>query len=648
MRRLFFVLILAFAASASAAVKPGDFVPGFGSNDFVRINFPGHGGSNFDSARAVKVRYESSPPLNISFPYIYVAGIAGDRVAIAKLNANGTLVNSFGSGGIATGTQQFVGNFAGLEFAPNGDLVVGYSGRYMDLYGLHMDGDEFFIEVFDRNGQPRTQQSAYIPLFGDFVNVNWVGVDVKHYDQSHALCKSEIFTLTSTAYSMAVSPGGNLALVGIAEGQVTPEGAEDGYKSYIEQATARFWFDQAAGVYRRAPQSNVAANNSCAGLDYWGLGGGAYKYFYVHGDWTTTLENSNNLSHAAAWLTDDDLRIAGPVIDEFYQSGLDRNHWYGGYHALPSELNAGGSDASGSAWMQGGYWGMDVRNSEFNAMQWVPALPRLFLYGNAENEFYAGGNKNAPVIGFDSGSNAVAARWAFLNSSMSAVYSARTSHGIHRNGKHILLGPLRLCGTINDCTGEWNGFFVSRTSGAPDGLAYAPDTGFADNGSRYYNVRGNNGIPAQRSWAWQGAVLQSNLVVPGEESWSDLIVVGDFRYAESSDETDYDWFITRIRLRGSNGGPNVSLNGTGTGSVTSAPAGINCPGTCAATFTADTQVVLTATPAPGSSFAGWAAGSACESISGAQCTVWVDGEKNVTATFQLQGAGSGIFSDGFE
>jgi len=52
----------------------------------------------------------------------------------------------------------------------------------------------------------------------------------------------------------------------------------------------------------------------------------------------------------------------------------------------------------------------------------------------------------------------------------------------------------------------------------------------------------------------------------------------------------------------------VTLSGTGSGAVTSEPAGINCAGACAAEFDSGSEVVLTAVPAAGSVFAGWSGG----------------------------------------
>jgi hypothetical protein len=49
----------------------------------------------------------------------------------------------------------------------------------------------------------------------------------------------------------------------------------------------------------------------------------------------------------------------------------------------------------------------------------------------------------------------------------------------------------------------------------------------------------------------------------------------------------------------------VSLGGSGTGTVTSSPAGINCPGTCSHIFSSAQTVTLTATATGGSTFTGW-------------------------------------------
>jgi subtilisin family serine protease len=75
---------------------------------------------------------------------------------------------------------------------------------------------------------------------------------------------------------------------------------------------------------------------------------------------------------------------------------------------------------------------------------------------------------------------------------------------------------------------------------------------------------------------------------------------------------------------------SVTKGGTGTGSVTSSPAGINCGSTCAASFDSGASVTLTATAAAGSDFTGWSGGG-CSGTG--TCTVTLNADTTVTATF---------------
>lgn len=81
----------------------------------------------------------------------------------------------------------------------------------------------------------------------------------------------------------------------------------------------------------------------------------------------------------------------------------------------------------------------------------------------------------------------------------------------------------------------------------------------------------------------------------------------------------------------------VAMNGTGSGTITSSPAGINCPGTCSANFPDGTQVTLTATPASSSGFAGW--GGVCSGTS-TTCTVTLSASQNVSAGFSAVASGN--------
>ncbi|MGA2745064.1 MAG: alkaline phosphatase family protein, partial [Candidatus Sulfotelmatobacter sp.] len=97
----------------------------------------------------------------------------------------------------------------------------------------------------------------------------------------------------------------------------------------------------------------------------------------------------------------------------------------------------------------------------------------------------------------------------------------------------------------------------------------------------------------------------------------------------------------------------VDAAGTGTGTITSNPAGINCGPTCNASFASGTQVILTETAGANSTFAGWSGGNC--SGSSPTCTLTLSASQEVTATFNaipnpdvltvsLAGTGTGTVS----
>lgn len=71
---------------------------------------------------------------------------------------------------------------------------------------------------------------------------------------------------------------------------------------------------------------------------------------------------------------------------------------------------------------------------------------------------------------------------------------------------------------------------------------------------------------------------------------------------------------------------NLAISGSGT--VTSSPAGISCPSTCTASFVAGTSVDLTASAASGWSFTGFS-----EACTGANCLLSLNGNASVSAVF---------------
>jgi hypothetical protein len=77
----------------------------------------------------------------------------------------------------------------------------------------------------------------------------------------------------------------------------------------------------------------------------------------------------------------------------------------------------------------------------------------------------------------------------------------------------------------------------------------------------------------------------------------------------------------------------VNKVGTGTGAVTSSPAGISCGPDCSEIYTAGTTVTLTASSDTSSTFGGWSGGG-CTGTG--TCSVTMNAEKAITATFTLR------------
>ena len=78
---------------------------------------------------------------------------------------------------------------------------------------------------------------------------------------------------------------------------------------------------------------------------------------------------------------------------------------------------------------------------------------------------------------------------------------------------------------------------------------------------------------------------------------------------------------------------NLKIIKNNFGSITSLPAGLNCPDkkkTCMVKFTKGTEVTLTPVPQQGRAFSGWT--GACSGID--DCTILMDGNKGVGAAFQ--------------
>ncbi|MDP6954784.1 MAG: hypothetical protein QF599_02320, partial [Planctomycetota bacterium] len=98
----------------------------------------------------------------------------------------------------------------------------------------------------------------------------------------------------------------------------------------------------------------------------------------------------------------------------------------------------------------------------------------------------------------------------------------------------------------------------------------------------------------------------------------------------------------------------VTASVTGDGSITAAGLDLNCPGDCSADAPENTNVSLTATPAPHSTFGGWDSGP-CAGSSDPECSFFLLADQAVSASFtpimftvevSVSGSGSVASDDG--
>ena len=149
------------------------------------------------------------------------------------------------------------------------------------------------------------------------------------------------------------------------------------------------------------------------------------------------------------------------------------------------------------------------------------------------------------------------------------------------------------------------------------------------------NSNSENGFRIERRIGTSGSYQQYAQVAANALTYTDTNVSG---------ATAYCYRMTAFNSVGTSGFSNedcattladtfaltASRAGSGSGTITSSPAGINCSSDCAENYPGGTVVTLTATAASGSTFAGWSGNADCTDGS-----VTVNASLTCTATFNV-------------
>jgi len=136
------------------------------------------------------------------------------------------------------------------------------------------------------------------------------------------------------------------------------------------------------------------------------------------------------------------------------------------------------------------------------------------------------------------------------------------------------------------------------------------------------------------SWSALGSGVDTTALALAIDPSDNLYAGGEFGIAGGKISP----FIAKCNLTGGTFKMSINKTGTGTGSVSSKPPGINCGAACVANFNINKNVKLNAAAASGSTFAGWSGGG-CPSTG--QCIITVTDNVTITAQFNTSGGGPG-------
>jgi hypothetical protein len=232
--------------------------------------------------------------------------------------------------------------------------------------------------------------------------------------------------------------------------------------------------------------------------------------------------------------------------------------------------------------------------------------------------------------------------WNGDGSNLSSWGSATQSKTWATPGTYNVRARAR-CTIDTSVVSSWSGT-LSVTISAPETVSPpsvlgGPTTGFT--GTSYsYTASGSTSsyghqVKYQFDWKGDGSDLSSWGTSTQSKTWTTPGTYNIKARARCATHTSVvsEWSGTLSVNITSNPILTVLKSGTGSGTVTSSPAGINCGDDCSETYTKVQEVKLTAKADTNSTFTGWSGGGCSET---GTCTVTVDASITVTASFALK------------
>jgi hypothetical protein len=529
------------------------------------------GGSTFDQGYGVALDASGN---------IFVAGTTDSinfPTAASYQNANGGLQDAFVTKFDPTGTTLIYSTYLGGHQADNGQAVAVDSSGNAYVTGFTSSGNFPVMNAIQasRKGNQNVFLSELDPT-GKLILSTYYGGSGQDEAYGIALDSSGIYVVgntTSTDYP-TVNP----------------------FQATLAQVDDAFVTKFAAGgssvVY------STYLGGSDGGTQAWAVAVDSSQNAYVVGSTTThspafpllnPFQSQNNSSGGTVFLTK--FAPAGNALV------------YSTYLGGSNIESAGGVavDSAGDAYVAGG-----TASSDFPKMN--PLQPKLAgNYDAFVTKFnpsgsalvystYIGGSNNdfADAVTLDSSGNVYA-----------AGYSLSTDFPTTSNALQPKSG------------GNWDGF-VFELNSAGSALIYSSYLG----GS---NVDNCDAIAVDPG----GNIYLTGTTTP-DTSGSDNFPVTPNAFQAAYGGGTNDAYLSVLVVSFP---VNLSVSGTGSGTVTSSPPGINCGSICSAWFPTGT-VVLTANPAAGSIFTGW--GGACSGTGSCSVTGNSNAPVSATASFKLQ------------